>query len=106
MGPGLGVPQGKHSQGTDGPHPRHRSTAGGVREGGEMERWKCVECNVYTIILQMNIMFVCVCVSYILSLELGVIGGVITSVHSLMLGWSSPVYQVRLDWLPICLVLP
>ena len=33
MGPGLGVPQGDHSKGTDGPHPRHHSTAG--EEGGE-----------------------------------------------------------------------
>ena len=27
--------------------------------------------------------------------------GLITSVHSLMLSWSLPVYQVRLDWLPL-----
>ena len=37
----------------------------------------------------------------ILSLELGVIGGLITPVHSLMLNSSLPVYQVRLDWLPL-----
>ena len=36
-----------------------------------------------------------------LSLELGVIGGLITPVHSLMLSLSLLVYQVRLDWLPL-----
>ena len=42
----------------------------------------------------------------VLSLELGVIGGLITSVRSLMLSWSLPVYQVRLDWLPLsCIAL-
>ena len=34
----------------------------------------------------------------ILSLELGVIGGLITPVHSLMLRKSLHVYQVRLNW--------
>ena len=39
-------------------------------------------------------------------LELGVIGGLITPVHSLMLSLSLPVYQVRLDWLPLpCIAL-
>ena len=45
----------------------------------------------------------------ILSLELGVIGGLITKIHSLMSLMSSsslPVYQVRLDWLPLpCIAL-
>ena len=38
--------------------------------------------------------------------ELGVIGGLITPVHFLMLSLSLPVYQVRLDWLPLpCIAL-
>ena len=39
-------------------------------------------------------------------LESGVIGGLIIPVHSLMLSLSLPVYQVRLDWLPLpCIAL-
>ena len=39
-------------------------------------------------------------------MELGDIGGLITPVHSLMLNLSLPVYQVRLDWLPLsCIAL-
>ena len=34
-------------------------------------------------------------------LELGIIGGLITPVHSLILSYTLPVYQVRLDWLPL-----
>ena len=42
----------------------------------------------------------------IFSLELGVNGGLITLVCSLMLSLSLPVYQVRLDWLPLpCIAL-
>ena len=38
--------------------------------------------------------------------ELGVIGGLITSVHSLMLSLSLLVYQVKLDCFPmLCLAL-
>ena len=41
-----------------------------------------------------------------LTMELGVIGGLITAVRSLMLSLSLPVYQVRLDWLPLpCIAL-
>ena len=37
-----------------------------------------------------------------LSMELGFIGGgLITAVHSLIMMLSLPVYQVRLDWLPL-----
>ena len=42
----------------------------------------------------------------ILSLELGVIGGLITKIHSLMSSSSLPVYQVRLEWLSLpCIAL-
>ena len=38
---------------------------------------------------------------YILSLELDDFGGLISSVRSLMLSLSLPVYHIRLDWLPM-----
>ena len=42
----------------------------------------------------------------VLSLELGVIGGLIISVHSFMLSLRMLVYQVRLNWLPLpCIAL-
>ena len=37
----------------------------------------------------------------ILNLELGIIGGLITPVHSLLLTSSLPIYQVKLDKLPL-----
>ena len=50
-------------------------------------------------------MCVCVCV-HACMFELDIIGGLITSVHSLMSSLSLPVYQVRLDWLPLsCIAL-
>ena len=43
---------------------------------------------------------------YIFNLELGVVGGLITPVRSLMLSLSLLVYQVRLDWLLLpCIAL-
>ena len=42
----------------------------------------------------------------ILSFELGIIGGLITPVRSLMVSLSLPVFQVRLNWLLLpCIAL-
>ena len=46
------------------------------------------------------------CRCNLLSLELGIIGGLITMVHSLILSESLPIFHVRLDWLPLsCIAL-